>query len=254
MCRFLCIATKGIIPHTAMSGFKRLARQGKYPPDEKRGPRSGWGVGYFPNGKVRLVREFGDAFTSVHYDEISHMSSSNPDARVLIGQLWSSPSKELLVHGEKIAPFLGKGAAGKEWLFAFDGTIGNHRATGEPFAADPVREMVSERVFRELLAELPGGAADRKTVAAVLGAYLRRTAETHEYRHMNLALTDGKTVFMARFVDGEADWNEVVFCKTGRAVIGCSEALPSIDQKWERLGNRQALVFDPALDTQKLEL
>jgi hypothetical protein len=200
------------------------------------------------------VHEFGDAFTSVHYDEVSHMASSNPDARVLLGQLWSSPSKQLLDHKEKIPPFPGKGPAGKEWLFAFDGNVGNHRAGGEPFAPDRVKEMCSERVFRELLPKLPGGTADPKAVTAILGAHLRQTAEAYEYEHMNLALTDGKTVFLGRFVAREADWNEVSFCKTGRAVIGCSEALSSVEHKWEKLANRQLVVFDTGLGISKLEL
>jgi len=254
MCRLLCIATKGIIPHTAMSGFKRLARKGKNPPWSKSGPRSGWGIGYYPGGKLRLVHEFGDATTSVRYDEVSHMASSNPDARVLLGQMLCTPSRELLERRDKLAPFSGADTVGKQWLFAFDGRVGENRNTGEPFAPDPVKEMAFERIFREILAGLRGGSSGQEEVRATIGRVLKATAADYRYDHLNLALTDGNTVYLARYVDAETDWNELNYCRTARAIIGCSEPLPTIEQKWEKLGNRQLLHFDRELDFQRTDL
>jgi predicted glutamine amidotransferase len=250
----MCIATKGIIPHAAMSGFKKLARKARSPPGQKSMPRSGWGVAYYPGGRLRAVREFGDACTSVRYDEVAHMASSNPDARVLLGQLWASPSKEILERHDKLAPFSGQDASGKEWLFAFDGMAMNDRTTGEPFMPDPVKQMCSERVFSALLQNLHGGPADHDKVRDAIKAALDGVAAAFEYDHLNLALTDGTAVYLARFVDKEADYNEIWYSKLPRAIVGCSEALQSVEQNWERLENRRLLVFDPSQNLLKLEL
>jgi len=237
-----------------MSGFKKLSRKARNPPGQKMMPRSGWGVAYYPGGRVRTVREFGDAYTSVHFDEISHMASSNPDARVLLGQLWASPSKELMDRNEKLAPFAGRDAVGKEWLFVFDGMAGNNRTTGEPFTPDPVKQMCSERVFASILQNLRGGPADPDKVRDAIKASLAGIAVSYEYDHLNLALTDGTAVFLARYVDKEAEWNEMWYSRLPRAIVGCSEALQNVEQKWERLENRKLLVFDPAQNILKMDL
>ncbi len=250
----LCIATKGIVPHAAMRGFKQLARKARRPPGTRALPRSGWGVAYYPDGHLRAVREFGDACMSVRYDEISHMASSNPNARVLLAQLWGSPSKELLAHGEKLAPFAGRDAVGKEWVLSFDGMAGNHRKTGEPFMPDPLRQMCSERVFAAILQNLRAGPPDHGKVRDAIKAALDGVAAAFEYDHLNLALTDGTAVYLARYVDKEAEWNEIWYSRLPRAIVGCSEALQNVEQKWERLGNRRLLVFDPAQNMQELEL
>jgi predicted glutamine amidotransferase len=236
-----------------MSGFKKLARKARNPPGQKSLPRSGWGVAYYPGGQLRAVREFGDACTSVHYDEVSHMASSNPDARVLLGQLWASPSKELLAHREKLAPFAGRDADGKEWVLSFDGMVMNDRTNGEPFMPDPVKQMCSERVFAAILQNL-GGKADHGSVRNAIKTALDDVAAAYEYGHLNLALTDGTAVYLARYVDKEAEWNGIWYCKLPRAMIGCSEPLQTLEQKWERLENRRLLVFDPAQNLAKLEL
>jgi predicted glutamine amidotransferase len=236
-----------------MSGFKRLARKAKNPPGQKALPRSGWGVAYYPGGRLRAVREFGDAYTSVRYDEVSHMASSNPDARVLLAQLWASPSKELLERSEKLPPFIGRDQVGKEWVLSFDGMAGNNRTTGEPFMPDPRKQMCSERVFEALLKSLHGQVGHDK-VRDVIKAVLAGIAVAYEYDHLNLALTDGTAVYLARYADKEAGWNEVWYSKLPRAIVGCSEALESVEQKWERLGNRTLLVFEPAQNMQVLNL
>ena len=182
------------------------------------------------------------------------MASSNPDARVLLGQLWASPSKELLEQREKLAPFLGKDTVGKEWLFAFDGMAGKNRTTGEPFMPDPVKQMCSEKVFLAILQNLRGGPADPTKVRDAIKATLAGIAVAYEYDHLNLALTDGTAVYLARYVDKEAEWNEMWYSRLPRAIVGCSEALESVEQKWERLENRTLLVFDPAQNLKTLDL
>jgi predicted glutamine amidotransferase len=258
MSRLLCVASKGIVPHQAMSGFKRLSRLGKNPPGTGRGHRSGWGVGYFPGGKLRLVREPGDAFTSVHYDEVSHMAGSNPDARVLLAHLWSAPSKEIVDHQDKILPLLGTDAHGASWLFAFDGNIGERRRTGEPYVVDILKETQAQRLMRELMAAMPApdgkGAVAREAVAVAVGNVLRATADDYQYQHLNLALTDGGTVFLARWVDKEADWNGLHFCRLNRSIVGCSEPLQTVESRWEPLANRQMLIFDNGLNMTKAGL
>ncbi|MBM4250028.1 MAG: hypothetical protein FJ149_11515 [Euryarchaeota archaeon] len=227
-----------------MSGFKRLARKGAGPPGNEARPRHGWGVAYFPAGSPRVVREFGDAGNSVRYDEVSHMASSNSDARVLLAQLWASPSRELLADKERVAPLAGPDGSGRRWFFAFDGEVGKHRRTGEPFAADPVREMCSERLFRELLSELRGAPSDRKAVASAVGAVLRRTAEGYDFTHMTLAMSEGSGVYMARWAQEDAGWNRAAICCLPRAIVGCSDELPGVEGKWEPLGNRRLVFFD----------
>jgi len=237
-----------------MSGFKRLARKARHPPGQKSLPRSGWGVAYYPGGRLRAVREFGDAYTSVRYDEVSHMASSNPEARLLLAQLWASPSKELLERSEKLAPFAGRDTVGKEWVLAFDGMAGNNRKTGEPFTPDPMAQMCSEKVFAAILQNLRGGPAEHNKVRDAIKAALDGVSAAYEYGHLNLALTDGTAVYLARYVDKEAEWNGIWYSKLPRAIIGCSEALETVEQKWERLGNRTLLVFDPAQNMQVLNL
>jgi predicted glutamine amidotransferase len=258
MCRLLCVATKGIVPNQVMSGFKRLSRLGKNPPGAGKGHRSGWGVGYFPGGKLRLVREQGDAYTSVHYDEVSHMAGSNPDARVLLAHLWRAPSKEILDHKDKILPLPGTDGRGVDWLFVFDGDIGERRTTGEPYVVDMLKETPAQRLLRELLAGMPAkkeaGAGTHDAIVAAVGNVLRSTAEQYRYSHLNLALTDGGTVYLARFVDREADWNEIHFCRLNRSIVGCSEPLESVEAKWEPLANRQMVVFDNSLNLTKTGL
>jgi len=258
MCRFLCVATKGIVPHQAMSGFKRLARRGRNPPGTGKGHRGGWGVGYYPGGRLRLVKEFGDPTCSVRYDEVSHMAASNPDARVLLGHLWSSPAKQLSEHKEMIAPFQGFDAAGHEWIFVSDSSIGVKRITGEPYVVDPVKETCPQRLFRELSARmLPapgGGPASRDAVISALKMVLDHTAQEYEFGHLNLAMSNGTTVYMARYVDKEADWNEAHFCRLPRSIVGCSEPLETIDGKWEPLADRQVIIFDNGLNMSKAKL
>jgi predicted glutamine amidotransferase len=258
MCRLLCVATKGIVPNQVMSGFKRLSRTGKNPPGTGKGHRSGWGVGYFPGGRLRLVREQGDAFMSVHYDEVSHMAGSNPDARVLLAHLWSAPSKEVADHRDKLLPLRGTGASGGEWLFVFDGNVGERRTTGEPYVVDMLKETPAQRLQRELMAAMPApevnGAVGRDAVASTIRNVLRSTAGEYRYQHLNLAMTDGVAVYLARFVDREADWNGIYFCRLNRSVVGCSEPLENVEAKWEHLDNRQMLIFDSGLNIAKAEL
>lgn len=237
-----------------MSGFKPLARRARNMPGQRSLPRGGWGVAYYPGGRLRAVREFGDACTSVHYDEASHMASSNPDARVLLAQLWASPSRSLLEHPEKLPPLAGRDKAGKDWLFVFDGMTGKDRTTGEPFAPDPVKQTSSERVFAAILRNLHGRPAGPGSVRDAIKSALDDVAGAYEYDHLNLALTDGAAVYLARYVDKEADWNEMWYSKLPRAIVGCSEALPTVEHKWEMLGNRTLLVFDPAQNLQTMGL
>lgn len=237
-----------------MSGFKKLSRQNRGPPGQRSRPRSGWGVAYYPGGRPYVVREFGDAHTSVHYDEVSHMAASNPDARVLLGQLWASPSKDLLELKDKLPPFSGKDGSGKEWLFAFDGMAGKNRTTGEPFMPDPMKQMCSERVFSAILQNLPGSPPGHGKVREAIKAALEGVSSAFEYDHLNLAMTDGTAVYLARFVDREAEWNEIWYSRLPRALIGCSEALRTVEQKWDKLDNRRLLVFDPAQSLQTLDL
>ncbi len=236
-----------------MGGFKRLSRESRGPPGAAARPRNGWGVAYYPGGRLYAVREFGDAHTSVHYDEVSHMASSNPDARVLLAHLWASPSRPLLGRTERLEPLSGRDGAGKEWLFAFDGRVGKDRRTGESFAPDPLRQLASEKVFAAVLNNLHGQAGP-EAVRAVIKAALDGVAAGYEYGSLNMALTDGTAVHLARYVDDDADWNGVWYSKLARATIGCSEALGTVEQKWEPLGNRMLLVFDPAQNMQMMKL
>jgi predicted glutamine amidotransferase len=211
-------------------------------------------MAYFPQGRARTVREFGDAFTSVRYDEISHMAASNPDARVLLAQLWASPSRQLLGRADRLPPFAGSDAAGREWLLAFDGRVGGNKRTGEPYTPDPLGQMCSEKVFSAILQNLQGGPPGHGRVREAVKASLDSVAAAYEYDHLNLALTDGTAVYLARYVDKEAEWNEMWYTRLPRALIGCSEALKTVEQRWERLDNRRLLVFDPAQSLQTLEL
>jgi len=258
MSRLLCVATRGIVPHQAMGGFKKLSRKGRNPPGTGKGHRSGWGVGYFPGGRLRLVRETGDAFASVHFDEVSHMAGSNPDSRVLLAQLWSSPSRELADRIEAIPPLPGTDGSGRAWLFSFDGDVGERQKTGEPYVVDVSKETPSQRLLREILAAMPApegkdGPA-RNAVAPAVAKVLGATAEQYRFSHLNFALTDGITIYLARFVDREAEWNEVHFCRMNRSILGCSEPLETVEAKWELLANRQMVVFDSGLNMTKAAL
>lgn len=242
------MATKGIVPHIALNQFKRLTRESRDPPGTGAKPRSGWGVAYYPGGHLRAVREFGDASNSVRYDEISHMAASNPDARVLLAQLWASPSKALLDRGDKLAPFAGKDGAGREWLLAFDGQAGKDRKTGEPFAPDPLRQMCSEKVFSAILQNLKGGPAGHDKVRDAVKTALEGVAAAFEYDHLNVALSDGSTVYLARYAEKEAEWNGLHIARTPRAVVACSEPLKVESWRWEPMPNRTLAVFDSSLD------
>jgi hypothetical protein len=155
-------------------------------------------------------------------------------------------------------PLLGTDAHGNGWLFAFDGSIGERRSTGEPYVVDMLKETPAQRLLRELMAQMPAhdgkGAVAREAVAGAVGKVLRATADDYQYEHLNLALTDGGTVFLARWVDKEADWNEVHFCRMNRSIVGCSEPLGTIESKWEPLAGRQMLVFDNGLNMTKAGL
>jgi hypothetical protein len=216
-------------------------------------PRAGWGVAYFPGGKARVVREYGDAHNSVHYDETSHMASSNPDARVLLAQLCAARPRGLANHGEGLAPFSGRDAAGRDWLLAFDGSAGANGKTGEPQGADPEPGPSPGRVLSALMGNL-GGPSGAGGVRAAIKSAMDAVAGDLGRGHLNLALTDGAAVYIARHADREADWNALWYVRLPRATIVCSEALPTIDQKWERLGNRKLLVFDPAQNLETLDI
>jgi hypothetical protein len=211
-------------------------------------------MAYFPQGKSRVVREFGDAFTSVRYDEISHMAASNPDTRVLLAQLWASPSKELLGRADRLPPLAGSDADGREWLLVFDGRVGANKRTGEPYTPDPPGQMSSEKVFSGILKNLGNGPARPEIVRDAVKAVLDGVADAYAYDRLNLALTDGTAVYLARCVDKEAEWNEMWYTRLPRALVGCSEPLKTIEQPWERLGNRTMLVLDPAQNLRRMEL
>jgi predicted glutamine amidotransferase len=258
MSRLLCVATRGIVPHQAMGGFKRLSRRGRNPPGTGKGHRSGWGVGYFPGGRLRLVRETGDAFASVHFDEVSHMAGSNPDARILLAQLWSAPSLKTAERMEAIPPLPGTDGGGRQWLFGFDGDVGERKKTAEPYVVDMSKETPAERLRREILAAMPPpegkSGPPHNAVAAAVANVLGATAEQYRFSHLNCVLTDGSKVYMARYADREAEWNEIHFCRMNRSILGCSEPLETVEAKWEPLANRHMLVFDSGLNMTKAAL
>lgn len=210
-------------------------------------------MAYYPGGRLYAVREIGDAHTSVHYDEISHMAASNPDARILLAQLWAAPAKAPTGHADRLAPFAGRDGSGREWLFAFDGLAGNDRKTGEPFAPEPLAQMCSERIFQSVLKHLGGAAGPQQVRDAVKGA-LEGVAAAFEFDHLNLAVSDGTAVYMARYAERESEWNELWYARLPRALVGCSQPLKTVEHPWEKLENRRLVVFDPAQNIQKLEL
>ncbi len=254
MCRLICIATKGLIPHQAMAAFKRLSREGRERPGESGGHRSGWGIGYFPGGRLRLVRELGDAFSSVRYDETAHMTGSNPDVRLLIGHLWRSPAKELASSKERVGPFPGTDSEGGEWALAYDGEIGPSFETGEAYAPHPARELESQRVFREILGHLPPREEGQEGVAEALRRAVRGIASEYNVSALNFALCDGQRMYLARFVEREEAWNELYICRTQRALVGCSEPLRIGDWVWDALPARRLLVLDTDLNLTRHEI
>jgi len=258
MSRLLCVATKGIVPHQATGAFKRLSRTGINPPWITKGHRSGWGIGYFPAGKLRLVKEPGDAYASVRYDEASHMAGSNPDSRVLLAHLSSAPYRENMGHREGIPPILGWDQSGRHWLLTFDGEIGERQRTGEPYVVDPSKETPAQRLLREILALIPPpegkGTVSRDAVCAAVGNVLRSTAGEYKCPHINVALTDGGVAYLARLVDKEADWNSVHVCRTARSIIACSEPLEGFEGRWDPVANGQMLVLDTGLNLAKAKL
>ncbi|MEM2868815.1 MAG: class II glutamine amidotransferase [Thermoplasmata archaeon] len=251
MCRLLCIATRGIIPHQAMASFKRLSREGRERPGEPGGHRTGWGAAYFPGGALRMVRELGDAFSSVRYDELTHMTGSNPEVKLLVAHLWRAPSKELAsgpLARERVAPFVGIDREGNSWVFAFDGRIGASREGGRPFAPSPEKEMDSQRVFRHILGRMPPPTGSPEDAAYAVAATLRELARGYSFDALNFALSDGRWIHLARFVEREESWNELHICKTPRALIGCSEPLKVEGWTWESLPSRAVLSFNDGLE------
>ncbi|MGQ9582793.1 MAG: class II glutamine amidotransferase [Thermoplasmatota archaeon] len=254
MSRLMCIATKGIIPHQAMAAFKRLAREGRERPGEAGGHRSGWGIGYFPGGRLRLVRELGDAFSSVRYDETAHMTGSNPDVRLLLGHLWRSPSRELASSRERVGPFSGTDREGGEWVMAYDGSIGPSRESGEAYAPFPAKEMESQKVFREILGHLPPKDEGREAVAEALRSAVRGIFSEYAVPALNFALSDGRRIYLARFVERDEPWNELHISRTSKALVGCSEPLSVGDWVWEALPSRRLLIFDTDLNLTRHEI
>jgi len=257
MCRLLCVATGGIVPHQAMSAFKRLSREGRERPGGMGGYRTGWGIAYFPGGRLRLVRELGDAYSSVRYDETAHMTGSNPEVRLLIGNLWGAPSKELALGPsgrERVAPFPGTDREGNQWIFAFDGRVGPSREGGEAFAPSPVKETEGQRVFREILGGLPPRRDAPEAVAELLRGAVRRIARDYSVEAINFALSDGRWIFLGRFVEKEEPWNELHLCRTPKAVVGCSEPLAVEGWRWDPLGRRELAAFNEGLEVNFHEL
>jgi predicted glutamine amidotransferase len=186
------------------------------------------------------------------------MAGSNPDARILLAQLWSAPSREAAERREAIPPLPGKDGGGRQWLFGFDGDVGERKKTGEPYVVDMSTETPAQRLQREVLAAMPPSKGvhgpPHNAVAAAVAKVLGATAEQYRFSHLNFAMTDGSTVYLARFVDREAEWNEVHFCRMNRSIIVCSEPLDTVECTWELLENRHMLVFDSGLNMTKAVL
>jgi len=254
MSRLLSIATKGIIPHLAMGGFKRLARHGKNRPGAKGGYKDGWGIGYFLNGRAKVTTHIGDAFTSVRWDELTHMTGSNPEVKVLTASLRNRGRRNLDEMDGILSPFSLKDADGREWLLAFDGDVGPHKSTGDHYTHGT--ELAPFKLLRrilDLVKETAQPQHEGKRAALALKKAVCEIAENHHYDVLNLTLSDGHDVYLLRYVEKEEDWNRLFYIKTASAVIGCSEPLQSIEGKWEELPNHSLLIFDIHLGLQKVD-
>jgi len=253
MSRLLCIATRGIIPHLAMTGFKKLSRLGRVRPGARGGYRDGWGIGYFSMDMARVQPTLGDAFTSVRWDELTHMTCSNPDVRILLASLRNRGAKSVEGLDNRLSPFREPDANGKHWLLCFDGDIGPHKVSGAVYAHD--KDIAQLKLLKRIIelvqetAVLDGG----KRASSALRKAICEIAEHHHYDVLNMALSDGHDVYLVRYVDKDEDWNKLYYCKTGTAIVGCSEPLQTIEGQWEELPNRSMIVFDTHLNVHKVE-
>lgn len=253
MSRLLCIATRGIIPHLAMGGFKKLSRLGKNRPGAKNGYRDGWGIGYFRDDMAKIVTRLGDAFTSVRWDELTHMTCSNPDVKILLASLRNRGAKSVEELDNRLSPFSLKDAAGKDWLLCFDGDVGADRESGASYTHE--KEIAPFKLLKRIidLVQETAGKEEGKRASGALRKAIGEIAEHHHYDVLNLALSDGHDVYLVRFAEKDDDWSKLYFCKTASAIIGCSEPLQPIDAKWEEIPNRSMVAFDTHLNVHKVQ-
>jgi predicted glutamine amidotransferase len=253
MSRLLCIATRGIIPHLAMGGFKKLSRLGRNRSNAGKGYRDGWGIGYFSMDIARIQTRLGDAFTSVRWDELTHMTCSNPDVKILLASLRNKGAKNAEELDNRLSPFCLKDGAGKDWLLCFDGDIGPHKVSGASYT--PHTDIPQMKLLKRIieLVQETANKVEGKRASMALGEAIAEIVQHHHYDVLNMALSDGHDIYLVRYVEKEEDWNKLYYCKTGTAIIGCSEPLAPIDGQWEEIPNRSMIAFDTHLNVHKVQ-
>lgn len=253
MCRLFAMLGDEIIDPTLvemwLNEFGKLAETGDTLTKNKRGHKDGWGLGYYHDTRaVTEVYRIGchdsaDASKSKDYAKaISRVESSK-----IFAHIRRTKYRETI--GIKSQPFKRR-RFDKYWLFIHNGGIDKNLTTGEPYAPNNLRELDSEKLFRDILRTIR--APDIISMVDGIRGAIIRIRNQYEFSALNFILSDGIFTHVYREYS-ESDKTSIRRYRSyytlwwhrdyeRNMVIICSQ--PLTHTGWQELPNRTLLSID----------
>ena len=227
MCRMLaCLTTEGL-PEGMLTQFRRLAHDGKVPPNAAPGHVSGWGI---------FASDFGGS--TLHYRSDKDASDDPSYMRLgeVVGNL--SGARALMVHLRKAS--VGAPRAANSHPFSVDGRAfmhnGSIRGLSRAFSAkrQPIGQTDSEKFFLMLLDDL-GDTGLPETLIQILPKLMKL-----DYSSLNFVLLDGQSLYAYRHFGRHGDYYTLYCGQTRRSVLFSSEPLTPRVQ-WHPMRDRELI-------------
>jgi len=228
MCRMLGITGYDFNKHKEiLNDFFRLALNGNVPPKNKPGHLEGWGIGYYSEGKAKIIKSGG----SVVEEQKRFFSALKRIGR----------SRTLIVHFRKSAwdkttdkrhshPFLFK-----KYIFAHNGTIFDYKELLNfipgKYLPD-VSALDTEVFFRYLLNGFPKS----------FKTSIKMVEDKREFSALNFLLCGGQKLYAYREYSKWPDYYTLFKARHNTSRVVCSEQLDSV-KSWEEINNRELAVL-----------
>ena len=227
------------------------------------GNPDGWGVAYFAQRDVLLLREPGPAAESPMVTFLAHHA---PPSRQIISHVRRATSGERSL--ENTQPFVRR-LAGRAHVFAHNGHVGDTQTLADRPFLRPLGETDSERLFALLLADVEELWRKRTPpLAERLPVVERFAARLREHGALNFLYSDGETLFAhghRHTIPGEAISSEPglyvlerdagdgeavdvpcigLACDGGKGLQAVVATVPLDDQPWTPLAPGEIACFE----------
>lgn len=244
MCRLLAlIEPSPKIIRDALGRFQQLARDGQVPPGQAAGHLDGWGLAFYEQKAVTVIKEPSSAADSALYEETAARLAHDPP-RVLIGHL-----RKASVGGRSLAnthPF-----SYQHWAFCHNGNLKLDAPLPLAQPDRPHGQTDSEQYFYQIIEGHEAGLGLSDALAKVVAEQQQRGT----YTAMNCLLTDGTKVLALREVNerheavlsqGLADSYYTLFMgcdESGQTRVVSSEMINLRGIIWRPIANHEVVAL-----------